>query len=181
MRLAVLQPAGGGLAQDHYRDTVEQAVPLQNYASLLGADYGVLQARHPSGQAAMWGATPGKNGNNVAAAQRMSAGDYVLFAGDKRIFAGGTVTHTWHNTIVDEQRSASVFEVPCLGQRTAPASADARPTCGRTRQSASGGQRQASTQSAGWSRDCYAARSCREGWERAPCVVVKPCTMFVSL
>lgn len=97
MRLAVLQPAGSDVARSHYTRTIEQPVLLKDYTGLMGRDYSVLRDLHPSGEAIMWGATPGKNNNNVAAALRMSAGDFVFFAGSGRLFSGGTVTHTFRN------------------------------------------------------------------------------------
>ena len=38
MRLAVLQPVGSGVAQQHYQDTVEQLVSLSKHRTKLGAD-----------------------------------------------------------------------------------------------------------------------------------------------
>lgn len=100
MRLAVLQPAGNDEARAHYRDTITTPVTLADYASDLGEDAAVLQALYSDGRACLWGVTPGTNNSNVSKYARMSPGDYVFFAGDKHLFAGATVTHTFRNSTV---------------------------------------------------------------------------------
>lgn len=97
MRLVVLQPAGGALPRAHYQDTVANLVDLQAHGTLLGPDLPVLQALHPSGFAALWGATPGRGDVHVRKWQRMSPGDFVLFTEAGGAFAGATVTHTFRN------------------------------------------------------------------------------------
>jgi hypothetical protein len=103
VRLAVLQPAGSPVAQQHYRDTIANPVMISVYADDLGSDYEVLKALHPAGTARLWGATPGQGDANVKAYARMSPGDYVFFAGSGRLFAGATVTHTLRNAVVAQQ------------------------------------------------------------------------------
>lgn len=97
MRLAVLQPAGSEVARQHFRDTIESPVRLADYAELLHGEADALRARHGTERVALWGATPGRSGVNLSSYGRISPGDHVFFAGDKRLFAGGTVTHVFRN------------------------------------------------------------------------------------
>lgn len=97
MRRVVLQPAGSGPAREHYRDTVDTLVDLHDHVDLLGGHLVPLTKLYPDGRAAMWGATPGKNNHNVTPYNNITAGDYVFFAGHKRLFAGATITHTFRN------------------------------------------------------------------------------------
>ncbi|NAZ80578.1 hypothetical protein GTR02_01930 [Kineococcus sp. R8] len=97
MRRVILQPAGNAGARKHYADTIATPVPLQENAQLLGVDYQSLVKLYPSGAAPLWGATTGEKDINVGRYDRMSTGDYVMFAAEGRIFRGGTVTRKFRN------------------------------------------------------------------------------------
>lgn len=51
----------------------------------------------------LWGATPGTNDANLSKYTKMQEGDYVFFAGNKHLFAGATVTHTFRNRALAQQ------------------------------------------------------------------------------
>ena len=97
MAKVIQQPAAGAEAREHFQDTIEKPVSLEANRDLLGPHYEALQERFPAGSCAMWGVTPGKNGVNVGKYQRASVGDAVLFAGQGRFFAIGTVAYMWHS------------------------------------------------------------------------------------
>ncbi|GAA0288667.1 hypothetical protein [Kineococcus aurantiacus] len=103
MRRIVQQPAGSPESHKHYKDTVESPVSFAAHASLLtSTDLQILSQLHPTGSAAMWGAKPGKGEVNVKQYANMSPGDFVVFASNKRIFRGGTVTHKFRNAALAE-------------------------------------------------------------------------------
>lgn len=112
MRRAVLQPAGSGDAKQHYHDTIENPVEFSAHAADLGGEMTSLLTAHPSGRAPMWGATPGAGERNVKVYERMAPGDYVFFAGDGKLFAGGTVTTIFRNP----QLAAALWSFDGKGQ-----------------------------------------------------------------
>ncbi|MEV8631935.1 hypothetical protein AB0395_09780 [Streptosporangium sp. NPDC051023] len=81
----------------HYEDTIQRPVNLTTYSHLLGSDLDVLRPLYPSDTAPMWGVTPGKKNVNVGKYKKLQPGDYVFFYGQKRLYLGGLVTHTFHN------------------------------------------------------------------------------------
>jgi putative restriction endonuclease len=91
MRIA-LQPAGSKASREHYRDTIEQPVSLDDCEGLLpDATLHALEAAFPDGKAAMWGVTPGVDGGMAARYEKMTPGDYVLFARSGTLFWGARV------------------------------------------------------------------------------------------
>ncbi|MEV5078893.1 hypothetical protein AB0K74_08695, partial [Streptomyces sp. NPDC056159] len=84
--------------REHYEDTILQPVDLTSHADLIEPQ--VLQTLRdlfPSGQAQLWGVTPGIDGANLPQIRKMQAGDVVFFSGSKRLYLVGTVALTWHN------------------------------------------------------------------------------------
>ena len=90
--LVILQPAGNKGGREHYVDTIEKPVSFQKYKSIIDSSlYSQLLEAHPSGAAAIWGVVPGNSTGNVNKWQRISKGDVVLFAADKKIHSYGLV------------------------------------------------------------------------------------------
>ncbi|MBB2900488.1 hypothetical protein FHR75_001276 [Kineococcus radiotolerans] len=112
MRQVILQPAGNAGARQHYADTIAAPVLLDDYSDLLGEDLASLLAIYPSGAAPLWGATVGEKNVNVGRYERMSVGDYVLFAADGKIFRGGTVTYKLRNA----QLAAKLWDFDAKGR-----------------------------------------------------------------
>ena len=91
--LVILQPAGNKGGREHYLDTVAKPVKFKTYQSIIDPKlYQKLLNAHPSGDAAVWGIVPGKAPGNIKKWQRISAGDLVLFAADKKITSYGIVS-----------------------------------------------------------------------------------------
>lgn len=91
--LVVLQPAGNKGGREHFVDTIEKPVEFQDFQSLIDPKlFGLLHQAHPSGKAAIWGVVAGKSPGNVNKWNRISEGDLVLFAADKRIHSYGLVS-----------------------------------------------------------------------------------------
>jgi hypothetical protein len=98
MAIIVLQPTSNRDARQHYVDTITNPVDFDQHKALLTADdYAALKEIFPSRVAPMWGVTPAVNGRNIARFQRATVGSLVLFSGDGRIFAAGTIAHKMHN------------------------------------------------------------------------------------
>ena len=100
--LVILQPAGSKEAQEHYEATIASPVEFQRYKSVIESSlYETLITSHPTGEASVWGVVPGKPPNrsnsvyllpgNILKWERISAGDLVLFAANKKIFSYGIV------------------------------------------------------------------------------------------
>jgi len=91
--LVVLQPAGNKGGREHYVDTIEKPVQFQNFQSYIDPKlYELLLSAHPSGEAAVCGVVPGKSPGNANKWGRLSKGDLVLFAANKRIQSYGLVS-----------------------------------------------------------------------------------------
>lgn len=93
MSLVILQPAGNQGGREYYIDTIENLVSIDSCEPFV--DPGVFHAlkdSHQSGLAGMWGVVPGVNNVNVKKWERISVGDLVLFAADKRIHSAGVVS-----------------------------------------------------------------------------------------
>ena len=98
MSVIVLQPTSNRDARQHYVDTISNPVAFDQHKELLKAnDYAALKEMFPGRLAPMWGVTPAVNGRNIARFKRASVGSLVLFSGDGRIFAAGTIAHKMHN------------------------------------------------------------------------------------
>ncbi|MFE6038780.1 hypothetical protein [Streptomyces sp. NPDC056452] len=84
--------------REHYEDTILQPVDLADHVDLIDPQVmQTLSALFPSGQAQMWGVTPGIEGANLPQIRKMLPGDVVFFSGSKRLYLVGTVAATWHN------------------------------------------------------------------------------------
>jgi len=92
MTLVILQPAGNQGGREHYVDTVANLVDITSCSSLVAPQVQrLLETAHPSGFAGMWGVVPGQNDVNVGKWNRVSVGDVVLFAADKKIRSSAVV------------------------------------------------------------------------------------------
>ncbi len=98
MSQVVLQPSGNKGSREHYRNTIDELVDLAAHRDLLGETlYQHLLSLFPSGQAPMWGVTPGQGDRNRASWQKIELGASALFAADKRIFSRGMIAAVFHN------------------------------------------------------------------------------------
>ena len=94
----VLQPSADATARAHYTDTISSPVVLSHIYTLLSTPMiGHLKGLFPSGSAAMWGVTQGKNGVNIRKWEKVELGALVLFAANGRIFGSGVVAAKFHN------------------------------------------------------------------------------------
>lgn len=92
MSLVILQPAGNQGGREHYVDTVENLVDIADCSSFVAPQVlRMLEIAHPSGSAGMWGVVPGQKEVNVGKWNRISVGDVVLFASDKKIRSSAVV------------------------------------------------------------------------------------------
>ncbi|MFJ3841856.1 hypothetical protein ACWGHM_34640 [Streptomyces sp. NPDC054904] len=101
-----MQPASRSqkVVKKHYEDTIANPVAFEQYAHLLEPDVlDQLKQLFPSGQAQMWGIVPGQREVNVAHVKKMSAGDWVFFTGDKKLYLGGTIALMWHSPELAEE------------------------------------------------------------------------------
>ncbi|MFE5524005.1 hypothetical protein ACFQ9Q_40755 [Streptomyces virginiae] len=101
-----MQPASRSqkVVKKHYEDTIANPVSFEQYAHLLEPDVlDQLKQLFPSGQAQMWGIVPGQREVNVAHVKKISAGDWVFFTGDKRLYLGGTIALMWRNPELAEE------------------------------------------------------------------------------
>ena len=98
MPLVILQPCGNQDARDHYRDTIENSVTIDEVREFLTDEQQArLNEIYPDGKLKIWGVTPGLNGQNAKKWERMSAGDVTLLAQKKQIFASAVTTYKIHN------------------------------------------------------------------------------------
>ena len=93
MPRVVLQPSSNKDAREHYRDTIDSPVRFADHASLLGPEEAGLKVAFPSGAAAMWGVTPGREGQW----DKFQPGDITLFSRDGHFFGVGTMVLKFHN------------------------------------------------------------------------------------
>ncbi|MER5417874.1 hypothetical protein [Streptomyces virginiae] len=101
-----MQPASRSqkVVKKHYEDTIANPVSFEQYAHLLEPDVlDQLKQLFPAGQVQMWGIVPGQREVNVAHVKKMSAGDWVFFTGDKRLYLGGTIALMWRNPELAEE------------------------------------------------------------------------------
>ena len=108
MTLVILQPAGNQGGREHYVDTVEKLVDIGACAPYLSPqDQEILMVAHPDGKAGMWGVVSGKNDVNVGKWNRISVGDVVLFAADKKITSSAVVASKY----ISEQLAKHLWNV----------------------------------------------------------------------
>ena len=92
MTLVILQPAGNQGGREHYLDTVANLVEISDCAPFVAPQVQrLLEVAHPNGKAGMWGVVPGQKDVNVSKWNRISVGDVVLFAADKKITSSAIV------------------------------------------------------------------------------------------
>ena len=88
---------------DRYADTIAKPVAFSDHAAVISsADLERLNELFPDGKAPMWGVVPGKNNVNVGDYHRIQVGDLVIFGGQGRYFACGTVACLLHNAELAE-------------------------------------------------------------------------------
>jgi len=98
MTQVVLQPCGEGLPAQHYIDTVERLVSLDQIARFVSEiDIRNLRSIFREKRVAAWGVTPGKKSVGANKWSRMKIGDLALFARAGKIFSAGTVVYKIHN------------------------------------------------------------------------------------
>lgn len=99
MRIA-LQPAAlndRDVAQ-HYRDTIDSRVSFSQHVDVVPARVlTTLESQFPLHTAQFWGATPGRNDENVSKWQRLEPGDAVFCYGEKRLYLAGHIVLTFRN------------------------------------------------------------------------------------
>lgn len=102
MAYVILQPSSNSDAYKHYIDTVLNKVEISSLKQFISNDlFDELLEIYPSGKAAVWGVTPGKN--NITKWNRISRGDIVLFCRKNKAFHYGVVTLKVHNNSLAKQ------------------------------------------------------------------------------
>ena len=92
MTFVILQPAGNQGGREHYVDTVANLVEISSCAPYVAPQIQrLLETAHPNGKAGMWGVVAGQKEVNVGKWNRISVGDVVLFAADKKITSSAVV------------------------------------------------------------------------------------------
>src|SRR5690349_4088722 len=85
----ILQPCANAFAQANFAKTIEKPVSFSTHAVALAPILQQLEDYFPSGEASVWGITPGENNKKVRIFEKADRGDAVLFYKNKRIFATG--------------------------------------------------------------------------------------------
>ncbi len=94
----ILQPVGGQEATAHYIKTVRNQVQLSTIAPVLSLESAQqLKSEFKNGWCRVWGVTPGANGVNRGKWERFAVGDRVLFCGESRVFASGSLRYKMHS------------------------------------------------------------------------------------
>ena len=92
MTFVILQPAGNQGGREHYVDTVANLVESSSCTPYVAPQIQrLLETAHPNGKAGMWGVVAGQREVNVGKWNRISVGDVVLFAADKKITSSAVV------------------------------------------------------------------------------------------
>ena len=113
MSLVILQPAGNQGGREHYVDTVENLVEISSCSPYVAPQVlRMLEIAHPSGLAGMWGVVPGQKDVNVGKWNRISVGDVVLFAADKKIRSSAVVA----SKFTSERLAKKLWDVNSQGQ-----------------------------------------------------------------
>jgi NTP pyrophosphatase (non-canonical NTP hydrolase) len=87
-----LQPAAGAEAKQHFKDTIENAVPLKRVEShLSNSELADLKASCDTTNLRIWGVTPGARGQNRTRWSKLTIDDDVLFTGNNKAFLKGKV------------------------------------------------------------------------------------------
>lgn len=98
MTQVILQPAGNDGARQHYVDTIENPVSIASIEKYLETEQRRnLELSFPTGLVYFWGLTPGQSGVNIGKWEKITQGDVVLFARDKKIYSSGTVVNKFQN------------------------------------------------------------------------------------
>jgi hypothetical protein len=98
MSLVILQPAGNQGGREHYVDTIEKLVKIEECKPYVPLQiFENLAAANPTGEAGMWGVVSGKNNVNVNKWAKISVGDLVLFAANKKIHSSGIVSYKFNS------------------------------------------------------------------------------------
>lgn len=98
MTAVVTQPCASAASKQHFKDTIETPVVIQQHAAKL--DPAVLRellVLFPDGLVPMWGVTPGRRNVNVGKYARAQKGDAVVFAADNEFFAAGAIAFKLRN------------------------------------------------------------------------------------
>ena len=103
MTSVIVQPCGRGGPMARYHDTIEEPVVFHDHAAVIPAgDLARLTGLFPGGSAPMWGVTPGRRNVNVGPYHNVQVGDVVMFGGQNRYFASGTVAYLQRNAALAE-------------------------------------------------------------------------------
>lgn len=97
MTKVVIQPASSSASRQHFLDTVQTPVKLEEYKNYIGKDFQSLVELSDDGSLAFWGVTPGHNGANISKYQKIRVGDIVIFTRDSWVFAHGEVAYLFEN------------------------------------------------------------------------------------
>ncbi|MFC1779441.1 HNH endonuclease [Thermodesulfobacteriota bacterium] len=100
----ILQPAGNGVANEHYADTVENPVEIKEVISFLGQQANTLLPAHIKEMEAVgvWGVTPGKNDVNTNKWKRINPGDIAIFVRGGMIFSTAIVAAKFRHEALSE-------------------------------------------------------------------------------
>jgi 5-methylcytosine-specific restriction protein B len=99
----LFQPAGNPGSRDHYRDTIEQPVPLGRLAEFLDvATISSLRSANEADAVATWGVTPGRSGANEKKWEKIGTGDVAVFLRESRAYSSGVVVLKTRNAPLAE-------------------------------------------------------------------------------
>ena len=96
MRVAI-QPCGNTKAKKHYRDTIQNLVSFSVIDPFFNQQHRNAYQQVCGSQAAVWGVTKGKKGQNYTKWSKLRAGDIALLYKDKKIFSVGRIVLTMQN------------------------------------------------------------------------------------
>ena len=97
MAKVIIQPASNTDSRQHFTDTVQNPVQLNDYKNLIVNDFQSLIDISDNGLLAFWGVTPGQNGANISKYQKIRVGDIVIFTRDSTVFSYGEVAYLFEN------------------------------------------------------------------------------------
>ena len=96
MRVAI-QPCGNSISKEHYKDTIENLVPVSQIVPFLSSKEKIALLKVCATHTAVWGVTKGQGGVNHNKWLKLRAGDIALLYKDGRIFSVGRIILTMHN------------------------------------------------------------------------------------